>query len=503
VALPGRGAGVKRTLKRVPLTTAARDWVHLEQEFLLPAGVHRLRLAVRDAASGRSGSASARVVVPATGAFRISTPIVSGAGETDGKGRSLPAAAGHEFASGDRVHVAFEVYGAASDPGSGRPRVSTACAVVNALPGAASRARLQPVGPDREGSLRRAVDFELAGVRPGEYLFVGRAVDEVAGRQLTFTEPFTVAARVEERLAEARAPHSTSDPELAALLEQAGRYVIEYESALHDLAAEEEYIQHARPGTAPGIAASAIRPGMGPAGSIGGSPSRGEQGEQSRRTRADVVFARLAPPFPWAIFRDVYEVDGARVRDRDGRLERAFRDQPATAASHAQAILAQSARYNIGPERTVNLPTLALLFLHPANQARFAFERKGGGSGGKPAEVAFREQNRPTMVRGVAGSTVKAEFGPGGDLPAEGRFWIDARGTVVRSEVRFRFEYGGTATIRTTYRAEPSLAMWVPAEMKEKYEGGGFGAGTDAVARYSRFRKFEVTVEEKARLPEN
>jgi VWFA-related protein len=501
-SLPRGGGRSERALKRVPLTTAARDRVHLEQEFLLPPGVHRLRLAVRDAASGRSGSASARVDVPATGAFRISTPIVSGAGEKDERGRSLPAATRHEFAPGDRVHVAFEVYGAASDLGSGRPRVSTACAVVNAIPGAASRARLQPVGPDPEGSLRRSVDFELAGVQPGEYLFVGRAVDEVAGRQLTFTEPFTVAARLEERTAEAPAPHSTSDPVLAALLEQAGRYVVEYESALHDLAAEEEYTQHVRSGTSPGIAASAIRPGMGPAGSIGGAPSRAERGPESRRTRADVVFARLAPPFPWATFRDVYEVDGARVRDRDGRLERAFREQPGTAVAHAQAILTESARYNIGPERTVNLPTLALLFLHPANQARFAFERKGGGSGGEPVEVAFREQKHPTMVRGVAGSTVKAEFGPGGDLPAEGRFWIDARGTVVRSEVRFRFDFGGTATITTAYRAEPSLAMWVPAEMKEKYEGGGFGAGTDAVARYSRFRKFEVTVEEKARLPE-
>jgi hypothetical protein len=106
------------------------------------------------------------------------------------------------------------------------------------------------------------------------------------------------------------------------------------------------------------------------------------------------------------------------------------------------------------------------------------------------------------MVRSVPGSSVQAVVGRGGDLPAEGRFWIDSRGTVVRSEVRFKFDVGGTATIATTYRAEPRLAMWVPAEMKEKYEGGGFGSGTDAVARYSRFRKFEVTTEEKARLPE-
>jgi hypothetical protein len=225
--------------------------------------------------------------------------------------------------------------------------------------------------------------------------------------------------------------------------------------------------------------------------------------------RADIVFARLAPPVQWATFRDVYEVNGAPVRDRDGRLERAFRESPDTAVARAEAILVESARYNIGPVRTINLPTLPLLFLHPLNQARFTFERRGRGSGGTGVEVAFREQTRPTIVREFAGSRTPIDRAAprpsqsGSDLPAEGRFWIDPRrGTVVRSEVRFRFAAGATATVTTTYRAEPSLAMWVPAEMKERYEGGGFGQGTDAVARYSRFRKFQVTVEEgDVRLP--
>ncbi len=506
--LPRGGGRSERALKRVKLKPAgiSRDWVQVEQEFLLPPGVHRVTVAVRDAASGRSGSASARVDMPPTGAFRISTPIVSAWGETDDKGRSHPTPAdGREFASGDRVQVAFDVYGAARDPGSGRPRVSMACAAVRATAGAASRARLTPVGSDQEGSLHRAVDFELAGVEAGEYLFVARVVDEVAARPLTFTEPFAVAAAGEPRTADAPTPRATSDPELAALLEQAGRYVVEYEGALHDLAAEEEYTQRAPSG----ISTYSIRPGMSPTGSETSFPTRDERGPDSRLTRADVVFVRLAPPFPWATFRDVYEVNGAPVRDRDGRLEQAFRQSPDTAVARAEAILVESARYNIGPERTVNLPTLPLLFLHPLNQARFVFERKGRGGGGTGVEVAFREQTRPTIVRKFGRSTTQIDRAAprpsprGGDLPAEGSFWIDARrGTVLRSEVRFRFDSGGTATITTTYRAEPSLAMWVPAEMKERYEGGGFGQGTDAVARYSRFRKFQVTVEEgDVRLP--
>ena len=509
--LPRGGGRSEQALKRVKLGAGAsltRDWVRVEQEFALSPGVHRATVAARDAVSGRLGSVSLRVDVPPTGAFRISTPIVSAAGGAEKQGRPHPTpAGGREFASGDRVQVVFEVYGASSDPGSGRPRVSVGCAVVPAIAGAASRARFTPVPSDQEGSPHRVVGFDLAGVAAGEYLFVARVADEVAARQLTFTEPFAVAAAAEQRTADAPAQQAPSDPELAALLEKAGRYVVEYENALHDLAAEEEYSQQARSG---GISTSPVRPGMRPAtGSIVSFPDRDTRGPDWRRTRADVVFARLAPPFPWATFRDVFEVNGTPVRDRDGRLERAFRDSPGTAVTRAEAILAESARYNIGPERTINLPTLPLLFLHPTNQARFAFTRKGGGKGGAGVEVAFREGARPTMIRELAGSTLRLDTEAssasqsGSDLPAEGRFWIDPhQGTVLRSEVRFRFDFEGTATITTAYRAEPSLAMWVPAEMKERYVGGGFGAGTDAVARYSRFRKFQVTVEEgDVRLP--
>jgi len=501
--LPRTGGDGERALKRVKPVAGipAGDSLRVEQEVALAPGVHRATVAARDAASHRSGSASVRVDVPAIGTFRISPPVVSAAGDVRSKERPTPAGR-RTFASGDRVRVAFEIYGAHGDPASGRPRVSVACAVVSAGASAASRATLTPVASD-PASLQRFVEFELTGVAAGDYMFLGRVVDEVAARPLTFAEPFAVTA-AERRPADAPATRATSDPELAALLEKAGRYVVEYEDAFHDIAAEEEYTQHAPLGTLP----SSIRPGMSRTGSVASSasPTGDGLGPDWRRTRADVVFARLAPPFPWATFRDVYEVNGTPVRDRDGRLERAFRESPGTAVARAEAILAESARYNIGPQRTINLPTLPLHFLHPANQARFAFTRERGGKGSAGVEVAFREEARPTMIRGIAGSELDAmsrTAQDGGDLPAEGRFWIDPhQGTILRSEVRFRFAFDATATIATTYRAEPKLAVWVPVEMKERYEGGGFGDGTDAVARYTRFRKFQVTVEEgDVRLP--
>jgi hypothetical protein len=56
--------------------------------------------------------------------------------------------------------------------------------------------------------------------------------------------------------------------------------------------------------------------------------------------------------------------------------------------------------------------------------------------------------------------------------------------------------------------------MWVPDEMRERYEvralevpvqmssGSGAGSRLEAVARYTRLRRFEVTIDEKARLPD-
>jgi hypothetical protein len=72
-----------------------------------------------------------------------------------------------------------------------------------------------------------------------------------------------------------------------------------------------------------------------------------------------------------------------------------------------------------------------------------------------------------------------------------------------RQREALRFKPGDSkATMATEYRVEPSLTVWVPAEMRERCEGGEFGGVTEAVARYSGFRQFQVTVGEGAvRLP--
>ncbi len=291
------------------------------------------------------------------------------------------------------------------------------------------------------------------------------------------------------RAAAAAAPPVPAD--LVPVLDAAARYVLEYEQSFRDLAADETYTQWAAAGDTinKGLALSC--------------PS------QLCRvsTRADLVFVRLPGPVPWGSYRDVYEVDGRKVRDHEARLEALFGRLPsATAQERARLLLAEGSRYNIGPAiRTVNFPTLALAFLHPANQGRFAWSRGGRRriDGIESVEVQFDEVARPTIV----------DRGRDGDLPASGRFWIDpARGTVIRSEVAFRFELDrvlcARASISVDYSAQPALAMWVPSEMHESYEDlagapmAVFRSPSRATARYAGFRRFTVSTDVDARVPD-
>jgi len=306
-------------------------------------------------------------------------------------------------------------------------------------------------------------------------------------------------ARVEERtwvvvLARGKADASVPkrapvDPTLAPLLERAASYVVAYQDSFRNVVAEEAYTQRAW-----GLDKSFTN--------TTAALITFADGSLLQRTRADIVFVRLAGDFPWGVFRDVFEANGVRVRDRDERLEKLFREPSSSAVEQGGKILAESARYNIGPRRTLNLPTLALLILHPRNQHRFSFARGGRRSftGVEGVEVTFEEIESPSLVSDL----------DGGSVPSNGRFWIDpSRGTVLRSEVRYRFEPDrALGFVSTEYRPEPRLAMWVPAEMKERYfdvpgtQHPVFFHSAEATARYSNLRQFRVTIsEEKATLP--
>jgi hypothetical protein len=90
----------------------------------------------------------------------------------------------------------------------------------------------------------------------------------------------------------------------------------------------------------------------------------------------------------------------------------------------------------------------------------------------------------------------------GGDVHSQGRFWIDGtRGTVLRTEIEYDLaansaedpENRKTGSVATEYRQEPGLDVLVPDSMKELYRLGP--ARVEGTARYSKYRRFEVTTD--------
>jgi VWFA-related protein len=274
-------------------------------------------------------------------------------------------------------------------------------------------------------------------------------------------------------------------PDVEAAVARARRYATAYEAELSGLVAEERYVQrsftHEKSLATSPIPVGRARPQT--------EPKEAWEWvlDAQREMKSDYLLVKAPGGTRWLPFRDVFEVDGKKVREREERLQQLFLKAPATAADRAAEIMAEGARYNIGfVQRNVNLPTLALRFLDPAYEAKAFFRKKGEAivAGTKTWEIAFSERGSPTLVQG-----------PNGDAPAEGSFWIEPEGgRVVRS--RMRHQVGGaTIEVTVTYRPdEKATGTWVPGEMREIYEGGG--RRLECVATYSKVRRFQVTVDE-------
>jgi hypothetical protein len=187
-------------------------------------------------------------------------------------------------------------------------------------------------------------------------------------------------------------------------------------------------------------------------------------------------------------FRDVFERDGEKVRDREARLAKLFLSGDAlSAVERAKSIMAEGARYNIGAiERNVNLPTLPLAFLTSVHRSRFDFE-VGKRSADDGTVLEFKERTRPTYIATTGGR----------DLPVQGRFWVDeATGTVRKSELH-AVDTALDARITVTYQKDVGTGLWVPAKMEERYRRTRDGSEVYGTATYAKFRRFSVSTNEE------
>jgi hypothetical protein len=204
-----------------------------------------------------------------------------------------------------------------------------------------------------------------------------------------------------------------------------------------------------------------------------------------RRIGADILVVRVPGTATWMGFRDVFEINGRRVRDREDRLLKLFVESPATALAQAKRIADESARYNVGSlTRNFNLPTTALFVLLPSTQPRFTYRKAGEKTvdGVRYWRVVGKETTRPTMVRTTMGR----------DAEMLTEYLIEPEsGRVARTWMRLATP--AVATIEVGYRGDEKLGFWVPYRMDEYYEGGG--TRITSTAMYSNFRRFQVSTE--------
>jgi hypothetical protein len=258
--------------------------------------------------------------------------------------------------------------------------------------------------------------------------------------------------------------------DLDEILDKASDYVTLYERTFVGVVSEEAYRQQVRGG----------RTGT----DLRGFPIEGPS--QRRDLKSEVLLVRPPAADRWIQFRDVFEVDGKPVRDRDERLTKLFLQPSADAWRQEEDIVAASSRYNIGGvNRTVNLPVLALSVLELQNRAWFTF--KIAKRSGATVELEYQEEDRGrTMIHTNDNQPMRAH----------GRITIDtATGRVLATTLATE-----TATLRAqievTYGAEPAVDMLVPREMRERYTVKD-GSTIEGRATYARFRRYQVKVEEQ------
>jgi VWFA-related protein len=174
----------------------APAWRAVARDFELPPGVTQARVVLRDPASGALGSISRRFEVPAAGALRLSTPILTEHIEpaTTAQSRPRPALAVHRvFKPEGQLYCEFEVYGAARAAAQAPPRVVAGLALWTGDGRLVRRAPPTPIAADPDGRVVRLLGMALDGLAEGPYDLVLEVQDEVSGARLLDREPFALA----------------------------------------------------------------------------------------------------------------------------------------------------------------------------------------------------------------------------------------------------------------------------------------------------------------------
>jgi hypothetical protein len=258
---------------------------------------------------------------------------------------------------------------------------------------------------------------------------------------------------------------NAQSPSKEVVLRRAAQYLFEFIGGLSGVVGEEEYQQSFR------------------------------EGAGRRRLKSDFLLVN----YPGAennflAFRDVIEVNGKPVTDQQDRLLKLFVEPYTDPLVRASEIAYASAKHSLERGRLANpLFAIALLQRHYQPKFRFDLKRLEPKLGPGVREIELFEDVAPK---------------PSAPPPVHAVAWVnELTGRVVKTEVRAG-RAPSTALLTTTFGVDPVLGVDVPLEMRDLYVvNGGAASALRAgdeyigIARYTRFRRFQVHVAETIDTP--
>jgi VWFA-related protein len=171
------------------------SWFPITRKLELVPGSYQAKLIVRDHNDGRLGSLTHDFDVAAPDGLRLSTPILSDRLREDGPDARVPEPiARRSFAPAGVLHCRFEVYGAATDPKTGKPNVTAGFSIRRSDGRFLTAMAETPLRPGPDGSLARSFGTPLEGAPPGRYEMIILVTDVAAGGATQAREPFVIEA---------------------------------------------------------------------------------------------------------------------------------------------------------------------------------------------------------------------------------------------------------------------------------------------------------------------
>jgi hypothetical protein len=169
-----------------------KDGFPITREVPLAPGRYQARIVARDRNGGGVGSLLHAFEVPEIAGLRVSSvALATGPREANAATPPEPTAR-RQFAPSGMLHCRFEVYGAATDAATGKPKVTAGFSIRRSDGKFLAAAPETPLQAAPDGTLARGLGVPLDGAPPGRYEVIVVVTDLAAGTATEAREAFVI-----------------------------------------------------------------------------------------------------------------------------------------------------------------------------------------------------------------------------------------------------------------------------------------------------------------------